>query len=165
MEKTFNEKRTEFVGLLNGLETSEAVLRLLELSEELLKKAKKGSGIKKDSSQQIFRTLLIEAMDTEGELSEKAIFDKFGYGFGRHEALTACRNMHIRVAEGEDMLWAQDVVKEDGTLVYKILGIGEEMPEAYQIRRKKATTVVEAEEAEVVDPDFESEIANGIDIH
>ena len=117
MEKTFNEKRAEFVGLLEGLAEGEVKARLIELSAELLKKAKKGSGIKTDSTQQIFRRMLLEAPDQE--LTERMIFDKFGFGFGRHEALTACRNLHIRVAEGEDTIWAQDVVKEDGSTVYK----------------------------------------------
>jgi len=187
MEKTFNEKRIEFLGLLDLVadeattgEGEEAVVtivkaRLIVLAEELLKKAKKGSGIKVDSNQQKFRRLLLASVITEenpealGYLTERQIFDEFSFGFGRHEALTACRNMHIRVADGEETIWAQDVELEDGSIVYKVLGVGAEMPDTYKIRRKKGGSapveVVEVAEPEPVnDDEFEKELAE-MDIH
>lgn len=151
MEKTFNEKRIELMAFItdNGSEELQAI------AEELVKKAKKGSGVKQDSKQQLFRQALLEADDNK--ISEDEAWLKFR--FGRHEALTACRNLHARVAEGEDAIFAQDVV-EDGVTYYKILGIGE-MPPEYQVRRKRAEVEIENPLAE----NFEDQVDEGLDIH
>ena len=174
MGKSFNEKRVEFVGLLEGLTDGEIKTRLIELSTDLLKKAKKGSGIKVDSNQQIFKGLLLASVVSEenpeavGYLTERVIFDQFGFGFGRHEALTACRNLHIRVPEGEEIIWAQDVQLEDGSTVYQLLGTGADMPDTYKIRRKKGGAPVVEEtpvEETTTDDEFEAELSQEMDIH
>lgn len=159
VEKTFNEKREEFLALISVIDNP----RVMVLAEELLKKAKKGQrGPKEDSKQTLFRKALLEAEDNQ--ISEDEAWLKFK--FGRHEALTACRNLHTRVAEGEDPIYAQDVVV-DGVTYYKILGIGE-MPPEYKIRRKrkgKGSEEVTEEVTEEVSEDFANEIDLGIDIH
>lgn len=150
-EKTFNEKRQAVLDALAGNE------EVLAFAEEVLKKAKKGSGIKKESQAQIFRQTLLDA--GEKGLTEDEMWLKFRAG--RHEAMTLCRGLHERVPQGQEVIWAQDV-EEDGVTYYRIIGFGEEMPDDYKIRRKGKKAKKEVAEPE---EDFSSEIENGLDIH
>lgn len=166
MEKTFNAKREELVALINENGTEEQISYI----DEVLKKAKKGSGIKKESQTQVFRALILE----KGELDEFEIYMKFNRA-GRHEAMTLARSLRERVPEGQEKVWVQDYLEkrlnpftqeeEEGVVVYRVIGIGDDQPEEFVIKRKRAPKEMVEEETPAVDEDFESEIGNGIDIH
>ncbi len=155
MEKTFNEMRVAIVEALTSLDNPE----LLVFAEEVLKKAKKGSGIRKDSQFQIFKAMILGAEDLK--ISEDDMWLKFKAG--RHEALTLCRQLRTRVPEGEAPIWAQDI-EEDGVIYYKVLGVGEDQPEDYLVRRKRNPKEEAPEDVEEK-PSFESEVSQGLDIH
>jgi len=165
VEKTFNQKREIIIEALKLVGDEE----IMAYAEELLKKAKKGGGIKKDSTFQIFKALLIE----KGEINEFEMYMKFKAG--KHESLTLCRQLRTRVPEGEEIIWAQDVAgkainpftnEEEAVVVYKILGKGDEQPEAYIERRKKGAVPTKADAVanEVPSPDFTAELEGGLNI-
>jgi hypothetical protein len=166
VEKTFNQKREIIIEALKLVGDDE----IMAYAEELLKKAKKGGGIKKDSTFQIFKALLIE----KGEINEFEMYMKFKAG--KHESLTLCRQLRTRVPEGEEIIWAQDVEgkavnpftnEEEAVVVYKILGKGDVQPEAYVERRKKGAVPPKKDAVvdEVPSDDFQAELASGLDIH